>query len=381
MQTLFVDNETKLADLCQLLAKSDVVAIDTEFMREKTYYAQLCLVQLATDDFIACVDPLALEDLGPLLELLYQPQRLKILHAARQDLEIFFDLTGEVPKPVYDTQIAATLLGHGDQLGYAKLVKAMMNVNIDKDHSRTNWSKRPLDEAQIVYAENDVRYLIPMYRDQMKKLSELGRESWLQADFDNLTDLKLYAPQKDNLWKRIKGTRILKRNQLAVIQQLAIWREEKAIKSDCPRKWVVPDDAMIDLARRMPNTVDAMEQLRSWKSYLKKYADELLTLIKTASQLPESEWPSQARNNHLSVKEEALVDFLMGIVRLRAIANDVTPTVLATRKDLERLVLHETDIAVLTGWRKELVGQDLAQFLNGEKTIRIEKDEISLETK
>ena len=224
MRTLFVNDESTLAELCQLIASSDVVAMDTEFMRERTYYAQLCLIQLATDEVIACVDPLAIDDLNPLLDLLYEPKRLKILHAARQDLEIFFDLRGDVPRPVYDTQIAATLLGHGDQLGYAKLVKAMLSVNVDKDHSRTDWSKRPLDDAQIKYAENDVRHLIPMYRMQMKQLTKLGRESWLQADFDNLTDKNLYAPQKENLWKRIKGTRILKRNQLAIIQQLAVWR-------------------------------------------------------------------------------------------------------------------------------------------------------------
>lgn len=380
MQTLFVDNEAKLAELCQLIAESDVVAIDTEFMREKTYYAQLCLVQLATDNVIACVDPLALPDLSPLLDLLYEPQRLKILHAARQDLEIFFDLTGKVPKPVYDTQIAATLLGHGDQLGYAKLVKAMMSVNVDKDHSRTDWSKRPLDEAQIAYAENDVRYLIPMYRDQMQQLSAKGRESWLQADFDNLTNSKLYAPHKENLWKRIKGTRILKRNQLAVIQQLAIWREEKAKSSNCPRKWVVSDDAMIDLARRLPRSLEAMEQLRSWKGSLKKYADEIAELIEQSSQLPEDQWPVIEHSVVLSVKQDALVDFLMGIVRLRAIANDVTPAVLATRKELERLVLHHDDVSVLKGWRFELVGNDLKQFMDGKKTIRINRDEINLES-
>jgi ribonuclease D len=381
MRTLFVDNESKLLELCQLIADSDVVAIDTEFMREKTYYAQLCLIQLATDKVIACVDPLAISDMSPLLDLLYQPERLKILHAARQDLEIFFDQKGEIPKPIYDTQVAATLLGHGDQLGYAKLVNAMMSVEVDKDHSRTDWSKRPLDEAQVRYAENDVRYLIPMYREQMKRLSELGRETWLQVDFDNLSDLKLYAPNLKDIWKRIKGTRILKRNQFAVIQQLAIWREEKARKSNCPRKWVIADDAMIDLARRLPQTTDAMEQLRGWKSSLKKYADELLDQIERSVSLPENQWPKLERHVPLSVQQDALVDFLMGIVRLRAIANEVTPTVLATRKELEKLVLKEKDLSVLTGWRFEFVGNDLMQFLDGRKTISIIDDTIKLEQK
>ena len=379
MRTLFVNNETTLKELCQLMAESDVVAMDTEFMRERTYYAQLCLIQLATDQFIACVDPLAIGDLTPLLDLLYDHGRLKILHAARQDLEIFFDLRGDLPKPIYDTQIAATLLGHGDQLGYANLVKAMMSVNVDKEHARTDWSKRPLDEAQIVYAENDVRYLIPMYRQQMQQLSKLGRESWLQADFENLTDRELYAPQKENLWKRIKGTRVLKRNQLAVIQQLAIWREEKARSKNYPRKWVVSDDVMIDLARRTPASVIAMEKLRSWKSSMNKYAEELLEQINAAKQIPEAQWPILENGVSLSVEQEALVDFLMGIVRLKALANGVTPAVLATRKDLERLVLNQNDIAVTKGWRFELVGNDLQQFLRGSKTIHIHRDGINLE--
>jgi ribonuclease D len=379
MRTLFVNDESTLKDLCQLLAESDVVAMDTEFMRERTYYAQLCLIQLATDQFIACVDPLALDDLTPLLDLLYDPARLKILHAARQDLEIFFDLKGDLPKPIYDTQIAATLLGHGDQLGYANLVKAMMSVNVDKEHARTDWSKRPLDEAQVVYAENDVRYLIPMYRQQMQKLTELGRESWLQTDFENLTDISLYAPHRENLWKRIKGTRILKRNQLAVIQQLAIWREEKAQYQNCPRKWVIPDDVMIELARRLPSSLDAMERLRGWKSSMNKYADDLLQQIRDARQVPESRWPSHDSGVTLTVQQEALVDFLMGIVRLKAIENGVTPAVLATRKDLERIVLNQEDVAVVKGWRFELVGNDLQKFLQGSKTIHIHRDTIELE--
>jgi len=379
MRMLFVNDETTLNELCDLLGQSDVVAMDTEFMRERTYYAQLCLIQLATDQFIACVDPLALDNLKPLLDLLYDPKRLKILHAARQDLEIFFDLTGELPRPVFDTQIAATLLGHGDQLGYAKLVKAMLSVNLDKEHSRTDWSKRPLDDEQIVYAENDVRYLIPMYRKQIEQLSVLGREDWLRADYENLTDKSLYAPHRENLWKRIKGTRILKRNQLAIIQQLAIWREEKAQNLNCPRKWVVSDDVMIELARRQPSTLEALERLRGWKGSMKKFADELLEQIRIARQLNETQWPEPESTFSMTVEQDALVDFLMGFVRLRALANDVAPAVLATRKDLERLVQNESDVPVLTGWRFELVGSDLSQFLQGNKTIHIHRNKIDIE--
>lgn len=379
MRTLFINDEAGLAELCQMVARSDVVALDTEFMRERTYYAQLCLIQLATDDVIACVDPLSIDDLKPLLDLIYDPARLKILHAARQDLEIFFDICGDVPRPVYDTQIAATLLGHGDQLGYAKLVKSMLSVNVDKEHSRTDWSKRPLDEAQISYAENDVRYLIPMYRKQLAQLTEKGRESWLEADFENLTDRNLYAPHRENLWKRIKGTRILKRHQLAILRQLAIWREERAKEINSPRKWVIPDDLMIDLSRRAPSSLEAMEKLRSWKGSLKRFAEEILQQIKQARQADESSWPSLDDSVPLSPQQEATVDFLMGMVRMKAIENDVAPAVLATRKDLDRLVQQDEDVQVLKGWRYELVGSDLIKFLEGGKTLRITRDKFTLE--
>lgn len=371
MEELYVDSQNKLSSLCSLVKSSDVIAIDTEFLREKTYYAQLCLIQIATNDALACVDPLAVSNLDPLLELLYDPARVKVLHSARQDLEIFFDLKGELPKPIFDTQIAATLLGYGDQIGYAGLVKAMLSKTIEKEHARTDWGQRPLDDAQIHYALNDVRYLIPIYRRQLQRLSEKGRELWLQTDFETLTDKSLYAPDPEQLWKRVKGTRILKRGQLTVLQQLTKWREQRARELNRPRKWVLPDDVLVDIARRCPASIEALEKIRGWSNYIKKQASEILSVISQARSIPESQWPVSERVTTLTTEQEAIVDLLMGVVRMRAVQNDVTAAALVTRKELESLVSGERDISVLAGWRRELVGDELLQCLDGKKLISI----------
>ncbi|WP_455208326.1 ribonuclease D [Kaarinaea lacus] len=378
MQELYVDTQDKLSNLCSLIESSDVIAIDTEFLREKTYYAQLCLIQIATDNLLACVDPLTISNLDPLLELLYQAHRVKVLHSARQDLEIFFDLKGELPKPVFDTQIAATLLGHGDQVGYANLVKAMLSKSIDKEHARTDWGQRPLEEAQIHYALNDVRYLIPIYRQQQKMLSEKGRVQWLQSDFDSLTDISLYAPHPEQLWKRVKGTRILKRGQLAVLQQLTMWREQRAKDSNRPRKWVLPDEVLVDIARRCPGSMDALEKIRGWNNFIKKHASDILSIIAHAKSLPESQWPVADHAIPLTTEQEAIVDLLMSVVRMRALENDVTPAVLVTRKELENLVVGERNINVLSGWRREFVGEELLQFLDGKKLISISDHKLAI---
>lgn len=380
MQNSIVNTQHALLSLCDKISQSNLVAIDTEFLRDKTYYGKLCLIQIATDDVITCVDPLHVENLEPLLECLYEPGILKIMHSARQDLELFYDLTGKVPQPVYDTQIAATLLGYGDQTGYAKLVKSLMSVNLDKSHARTDWSQRPLDDSQIEYALDDVRYLIPMYRKQWQMLIDKGRTSWLDDDFRRLTDLSLYCPDQDDLWTRVKGARNMKGVQLAVLQRLAIWREDLAKQLDRPRRWLLSDDMLVELAKRQPLTVAALEKIRGCNSHVKKNARKLFTVIGEAKNLPKEAWPKDNRPDNLSLEQEALVDFMMGIVRVRAMENEVTAAVLTTRKDLEKLVLGETEFEMMHGWRNELIGRELRNFLNGNETIRVQNNHIVIDS-
>ena len=379
MQNSIIDDSEQLKELCEKIQHSQVVAIDTEFLRDKTYYGKLCLIQLATEDVITCVDPLNISDMSPLLDYLYRTDVLKIMHSARQDLEMFYDITGKIPKPLYDTQIAATLVGFGDQTGYAKLVKSMLGVNLDKAHARTDWSQRPLDSSQMEYALDDVRYLIPMYQQQLRMLESKGRGSWLDDDFNRLTDSALYKPDPDELWKRVKGGRNLKGQQLAVLQRLAIWREEHARQLDRPRRWLMSDDILVEMSKRQPQNADAVEKIRGCNSYLKKNSDNLVKLIRAARELPREDWPDDDRPESLSVEQEAMVDILMGVIRVKALQNDVTPALLTTRRDLERLVCGEKDMDLMHGWRYELVGKEIIKFIQGGETIQVRNNQIIIE--
>jgi len=378
MEELFIDTEQELKNLCQQVEKSEVIAIDTEFLREKTFYAQLCLLQIATEDVIACIDPLAISTLDPLFELFYQPNRIKILHSARQDLEIFFDLRGEIPTPIFDTQIAATLLGYGDQIGYANLVTDMLGITIDKDYARTDWTRRPLEAAQLQYAMNDVRYLITMYHQQVQLLTQTGRETWLQEDFAKLADINLYSPKPEQLWTRIKATKNLKRSQLVVLQQLAIWREQTARQANRPRKWIVSDDVLLDVARRSPHTVADLEKIHGWNNQIRKFTDDILKAVEQAKTIPESRWPSKKSISKLSPEQEAVVDLLMAVVKACAMENAVTSTLLATRKDLELLVAGNREASICSGWRFELAGKKLIQMLNGELSVTVHGDKLNI---
>ncbi|MEO6696546.1 MAG: ribonuclease D [Gammaproteobacteria bacterium] len=372
MQEYYVNTPQQLTALCRDLRDSRWLAIDTEFMREKTYYAQLCLLQVASDDIIACVDPLALSDLSPLLDLIYNPAVVKILHSARQDLEIFYDLRGELPQPVFDTQIAATLLGHGDQVGYGPLVRAMCGVQLDKAHTRTDWCQRPLDPEQVHYAADDVRYLGHIYHAQHDELSRMGRLEWLSEDFAELTDNRRYAGSPQLAWRKIHNANQLKGVQLAALQALTGWREERAKAINIPRKWVLSDEVLFELARRMPKDETELAKQRGLEAgFAKRHGAELLELIARAAELPKEQWPELQATPRLDSHQAALADVLMAVVRLRGEESRVSPATLATRKDLEQIVLGRKDAVPLHGWRRALVGDDLLGIVEGRLSLQV----------
>ena len=367
----FIDTEAGLAELCEQLRGQPVLALDTEFLREKTYYAQLCLLQVAAEGVIACVDPLAV-DLHPLLEIIYDPQVVKVMHSARQDMEIFFDLRDDVPRPLFDTQIAATLMGFGEQVGYANLVQQMLGVTLDKVATRTDWSQRPLDAEQISYAADDVRYLFTVYHQQVELLASKGRLDWLQADFDEMSDRSTYAPSPDDLWKRVRGAKKLSSPQLAVLRGLAIWREERAQASNRPRRWILKDEVMLDLAKRSPVNLENLKKIRGIEErMLSRHGDAILKVIAAAKATDPNHWPTPTKNRRLAPEQDAVVDLLMAVLRLRGNENEVSPSLLASRKQLEALVAGEGDVPVLHGWRAELAGHDLQAVLAGEKSVRV----------
>ncbi len=379
MTALYIDTPEQLASLCEQLRRHDWLTLDTEFLREKTYRSRLCLLQVANPEVIACVDPLALDDLSPLLDVLYDTSITKVLHAAHQDLEILFDLRGTAPSPIFDTQIAATLLGQGEQIGYGNLVKAVLDIDLDKAHSRADWCQRPLDAAQLDYAADDVRYLRDVYLKQRQRLEELGREKWLESDFAELSDPARYSNPPEEAWLRLKGSNRLKGVQLAVLQAVAGWREEQAQQSDRPRRWIIKDEVLLDMAKLMPQSLDKLRRIRGLEDgTVQRHGETLLKLIDAARKLPKEQWPTAKEGKRLPPQKEPLVDLLMALLRERCREQNISPGAVGGRRELELLLLGEKDIPLLHGWRAAIAGNALQQMLAGELALMVEKGRIQI---
>lgn len=376
MQEFYVDSPRQLLELCEHLRGSPWIAVDTEFMREKTYYAQLCLLQVANENVLACVDPLALDDLGPLLDIIYDPATVKVMHAARQDLEIFYGLRQEVPRPLFDTQIAATLLGYGEQVGYGALVRGMFDIELDKSHTRTDWSRRPLYPEQLRYAADDVRHLRHIYCQQLHDLASKKRLGWLNEDFADLTDIRRYKNPPLELWRRVRQVNTLKGVQLAALRALVAWREERAKAMNRPRKWILGDDVLLDMARHLPVKPEQLRKIRGLDVERLEFTTDILDLIHDSKSLPKAQWPQLEPPLRLEARQEALVDALMAVVRLGGAQNSVSPTTLATRKELEQLVMGDFDAPILHGWRGALVGEDIRALLQGKRGLRVRDGEL-----
>ena len=379
MTVEFINTEADLITFCQQIVDTPWLAVDTEFLREKTYYAQLCLIQVATEDRIACIDPLAIADLKAILDIIYNPNVTVVFHAARQDLELFYLLRCELPTDVFDTQLAATVLGYGDQIGYGNLVKLCLSVNLEKAHSRTDWSKRPLDPDQIDYAADDVRYLRDVYKLLVKSLSEKNRTHWLTDDFAYLTDKNNYEPDPSSIWRKLKGAGRLKGVQLAILQKLAEWREHRAIKSNRPRRWILKDDVLLDLARLAPETTKKMGLIRGLESStIERFGKTFIELIASGKNIPKDQWPILKKPQILTTQQDAIVDALMALLRKFCDEQSIAPIAVASRKDIERMVTGDESIELLQGWRSEIVGHHLQAFLNGEIAITTNDKQLNI---
>ncbi|HEB95887.1 MAG TPA: ribonuclease D [Sedimenticola thiotaurini] len=381
MEERLIETTADLNTLCQDIQGSPWLALDTEFMREKTYSARLCLLQLHNGEVSAGIDPLALEDLGPLLGILYDPGVVKVFHAGRQDLEIFQQLWGRLPSPLFDTQLAAAMLGLGDQIGYGNLVQQLLGRELEKGHTRTDWCRRPLEPAQLRYALDDVIYLGQIYQVLERRLREQGRLEWLQEEFALLADPATYRIDPRQMWRRVKGQQRLKGVQLAVLQELAAWREEQAIRSDRPRRWILKDEVLLELARRQPAKRSELQRIRGLEEgTIKRHGERLLALIAEARQRPREQWPVLQRPPpRLSPEQEAMVDLLMAGLRLLAEEAGITPSAIAGRRDLERLAAGDSDgLELLRGWRRRVAGTALQQIMTGERALRVEDGRLRL---
>jgi ribonuclease D len=344
---------------------ADRLALDTEFMRESTYHPQLCLVQIGTESDCCLIDPLAGLDLAPLHELLRDRSRLKILHAARQDLEVLQLAGGAVPGPLFDTQIAAALLGFAPQVGYAELVARQLGHSIDKGQTRTDWSRRPLTPAQLAYAADDVRHLLTLHTDLQAALAAQGRTEWMAEEAGACEDPALYRTDPALAWRRLKGLNRLQPAEQSTARALARWREQRAIESNKPRGWILADEALYAIAARAPQSIHALEDIPSLPpGVVRKRGEELLALVQTA-RADESGVPLSAPRRPLP-EEMAQAAGLLKIVREVATELGIGAELLATRKDIEAIAFGSSapgDSPVMRGWRRNVVGEKLLAAL------------------
>jgi ribonuclease D len=378
---VYVTDTESLAKLVEQLMKAPSVAIDTEFMRERTYFARLCLIQLASDDVAAIVDPLAISDLSPLKALLVDPKVVKIFHAGSQDLEIFYRLFGVATAPVFDSQVAATLAGFPQQVGYGALVKEVMGVTLDKGDTYTDWAKRPLSDTQIEYALNDVRYLPEIRRRLLAEMEREGRIDWLAADFARLEDPATYEVVARELWRRVKRVSSLNRRQLAVAREVAAWREDEAQRRDVPKRWVIGDESIIEIARRAPKSSDELMAIRGVADKVGRGAQQsLLAAVAAGAAVSEEDLPSLEKRRRPVGDVDGAVDLMIALVRLRAREHGVAMPLMASRDDLERLACGEKEASpLLEGWRKKMVGDELVALLEGRIEMALKNGALVVE--
>ena len=370
---VYIANQESFEAFLDRARSSSVLAIDTEFLREKTYYAKLCLVQLATDDEVAIVDPFKIDDLSAMAAVLEDENVMKVFHAAGQDLEIIWHEVGCMPKPLFDTQVAAALLGHTQQIGYGALVHAVCGVQLKKIDSFTDWSRRPLSDSQLDYAADDVVYLPRMYNRMRSELERLGRLHWLDPEFEEMSSSERFESDDRQRYKRLKRVGQLSRRQLACAREVAAWRELTAQKRDVPRKWVITDEQIVEACKREARTIDELFMVRGMREKLgTRDARTVAALMKSALDAPPSTWPEPDRSGKNEPNVDAPLDLMSALVRLRAKENGVAFPTLASHDDLLRVARgYREGIDLLRGWRRALVGEELLELLDGKLFLSV----------
>ena len=376
-----IESAAALAAFCQKQSHADYITVDTEFMRDKTYWPQLCLVQIAGPEEAAIVDPLAPGiDLAPLLALMGDPAVLKVFHAARQDIEIFVNLTGAVPAPLFDTQVAAMVCGFGDAVSYETLAGKLAGAHIDKSSRFTDWAQRPLTERQLHYALTDVVPLRTVYEKLAQRLAKTNRAHWLGEEMAVLTDLATYRQDPQEAWRRFK-LRTGNRKMLALVRELAAWREIAAQQRNLPRNRLLRDESILEIAAHAPANVADLARTRGLgRNFAEgKLGAELLAAVKRASALPESDYPQPPPRREPPPGIGPLVDLLRVLLKLRAEENDVAQKLVADSEDLEMIAADDAaPVRALQGWRAELFGKDALDLKHGRLALTAAGKRIKL---
>jgi ribonuclease D len=379
----YVTDKRALESLCHTLRQSSRLALDTEFVGEDTFIPRLELIQVATATTAAVIDFPAVQASGSLdafLELIGDPKIEKVVHAGRQDLDLFATHAGQIPKPFFDTQIAAAMVGYGAQVAYANLVQRIHGTKLAKAHTFTNWSARPLSDDQIAYALEDVEFLLSIHTHLQDRLSAFGRLEWVNEEFARLEAAvgeKSREPQER--YQRIRGWDTLKPKGAAVLRELAAWREAEARRRNVPRGRVMRDEVLLQLARHPPKVVNDLRGLRGiHSSEVDRQGEQLLATITSALALPSSAWPEVPRERKPDPESTGIVELLQAVLKARAAEEGIAPTMLATSADLQTLVEGKQnratlDVPILRGWRRQLAGELLLQVLDGTVTITVDR--------
>jgi ribonuclease D len=374
-----VTDSVQLAELCARLGSETFITVDTEFLRDKTYWPQLCLVQVAGSKEAASIDPLAPGiDLAPLLDLLANPAILKVFHAARQDIEIFFHLCGRIPAPIFDSQVAAMVCGFGEAVSYETLAAKLAHARIDKSHRFTDWSKRPLSDRQLEYALADVTHLRVIYEKLAKRLAKTGRERWVDEEMAILTDPQTYRLTPETAWMRLTP-RSGSAKFLSILRELAAWREVEAQRKNLPRSRLLRDDALLEVAAQAPATVEDLARSRSLTRGIVEGAvgEALLAAVQRGLAVPAEEAPILPDRVEVPPGRGPLVELLKVLLKLKCESHDVASKLVATTADLEAIACSDkAEVQALHGWRLEVFGEDALALKQGRLALTAARDAI-----
>ena len=371
-----ITDQNTLNDFYNKCKIEKVLAVDTEFIRDSTYYPSLCLIQIAGINFAAAIDPLAKLDMSPIWELLLNKNILKVFHAGRQDIEIFFGLMGEIPIPIYDTQIAAMFCGLGDQVSYESLVKSFLGLSVNKEHQFTNWLQRPLSKNQINYAISDVTHLINIFPLIRQAIKDNNREEWVTKELEHLSKKELYQVKADEVWKKIK----LKNSNpqmLNLLKYLAYWRENECKKRNVPRNRLIRDDVLINISFSKPKTISELKKIRAIpKNLSNDDFSQILEVIDKAEKVRREEWPLISTSTSPQISKSSL-ELLKILLKYCSEENGLAEKVIANTDDLKSILEgQKKNMKVFTGWRNKIFGEMALSLLNGKLAFKIEKGKI-----
>tara|TARA_Y100000385_G_scaffold275185_2_gene319256 strand:- start:5967 stop:7115 length:1149 start_codon:yes stop_codon:yes gene_type:complete len=376
-----ITEQTQLVEACRRLANETFLSIDTEFMREKTYYPQLCLIQIAGKKEAIVIDALAEDiNLNPVLELMENEAITKVFHACRQDIEIFYNLNHKIPSPIFDTQIGAMVCGYGESVGYDKLVRQITGIQIDKSSRFTDWSYRPLSKQQIKYALSDVTHLRTVFEALSSQLEKSGRTKWLEEEFKTVLNPETYNTPLDKSWKRLK----VKNGQprfLILIRELCAFREREAQNRNVPRNRIIRDDILLDIAARSPKSPHDLAKVRNLTKQFSqgKLGESILRVVETANKIPVCEAPLLEKVNNFQHQKSALVDLLKVLLKLKSEDFNVAQKLIANSTDLEAIANNnDANVLALTGWRKDIFGDDALLLKTGKIALSASNGKIQL---